>query len=195
MDALNHCLAQAGYDPVDEALTRHWVGFGAAKLIEQALAHYGRPEPAAAERDGMLQTFLDRYGNRLAVRSSVYAGVEPALETLGGRGARLAVVTNKHSRLAEPLLAEIGLADHFGAVVCGDTLTTPKPAPEPALHACRLLGVAVTDTLFVGDSATDVDCARAAGCDVVCVRDGYNHGTPADELGADRVIDSMLELV
>jgi len=49
--------------------------------------------------------------------------------------------------------------------------------------------------LFVGDSTTDVECARAAGCAVVCVRDGYNHGTPAEALGADSVIDSMTELL
>ena len=52
------------------------------------------------------------------------------------------------------------------------------------LHACAALGVAPADALFVGDSRTDVDCARAAGCPVVCVPDGYSHGVPAHELGA-----------
>lgn len=195
MDALNFSLAEAGFQAVDEALTRHWVGHGAARLIERALDHYGAAEPDASQRDAMLETFLHRYGANLSVRSSIYPGVETALEALARRGARLAVVTNKHSSLAQPLLDEIGLADHFGAVVCGDTLPTPKPAPDPALHAAELLEVGIGDVLFVGDSATDVGCARAAGCDVVCVRDGYNHGTPATELGADGVIDSMLELV
>jgi phosphoglycolate phosphatase len=40
-----------------------------------------------------------------------------------------------------------------------------------------------------------VECARAAGCAIVCMRDGYNHGTPAEQLGADAVIDSLSELI
>ena len=82
-----------------------------------------------------------------------------------------------------------------GAIVCGDTLPQHKPDPEPARHACRLLDVATSNSLFVGDSITDVETARAAGCSVVCVRDGYNHGTPAAQLGADAVIDSLIQLL
>ena len=50
-------------------------------------------------------------------------------------------------------------------------------------------------TLFVGDSDTDVNAALAAGIDVVCVRDGYNHGADVTTLGASGVIDSFLELL
>jgi phosphoglycolate phosphatase len=80
-------------------------------------------------------------------------------------------------------------------LVCGDTLPQHKPDPAPARHACRLLDVATSDALFVGDSVTDVETARAAGCPIVCVRDGYNHGTPATQLGADAVIDSLIQLL
>ena len=69
------------------------------------------------------------------------------------------------------------------------------PACHEALHAAGLLGLPVTELLFVGDSETDVLCARAAGCPVVCVADGYNHGIAPEALGADRVIQSFLELL
>ena len=51
------------------------------------------------------------------------------------------------------------------------------------------------DVLFVGDSTTDVASARAAGCAIVCVPEGYNHDVPATELGADGIIDSLQDLV
>ena len=86
-------------------------------------------------------------------------------------------------------------AEQFDCLIGGDTAARPKPAADPALLACERLGLTPRDVLFVGDSTTDVGCARAAGCDVVCVPDGYNHGTPAHELGADAVIDSFLTLV
>ena len=47
---------------------------------------------------------------------------------------------------------------------------------------------------MVGDSSNDVKAARAAGCPVVLVRYGYNHGEPAENAGADRVIDSLADL-
>ena len=93
------------------------------------------------------------------------------------------------------MLDALNLTQHFDAVICGDTAEQPKPAADPALLACAELGLRPDEVLFVGDSTTDVGCARAAGCPVVCVRDGYNHGVPADELGADAVIESFLDLV
>jgi phosphoglycolate phosphatase len=47
---------------------------------------------------------------------------------------------------------------------------------------------------MVGDSRNDVQAARAAGCPVLLVRYGYNHGEPAKQAGADRVIDSLVEI-
>ena len=70
-----------------------------------------------------------------------------------------------------------------------------KPAAEPALYACNELDSKPEDTLFVGDSQTDIQCARAAGCDVVCMKDGYNHGIDPQTLGADGVIRTFAELV
>ncbi|HEX7037739.1 MAG TPA: phosphoglycolate phosphatase [Pseudomonadales bacterium] len=190
--ALNHALGVAGLDGVDEALTRHWVGHGGQVLIEQALHHQGGPEDVVPD---VLREFIAYYEAHIADRSVPYPHVVESLEALRARGARLAVVTNKRTRLSIPLLDALGLRHLFHTVVCGDTAERPKPAPDPALHACAALGVAAADALFVGDSETDVACARAAGCPVVVVPDGYNHGIAPAELGADAVIDSFRELV
>ncbi len=195
--ALNHALAAAHLPAVDEALTRHWVGHGSRVLLEQALEHHGRSE-LIDDADGMtrlLDVFIGHYEAHIADRSTPYRGVVEALDALACRGAALAVVTNKLTRLSHRVLEALDLAHYFGAIVCGDTLSVSKPDAEPALHACRILNCAPADALFVGDSETDVKTARNAGCAVVCVRDGYNHGTPADALGADGVIDSFTELL
>lgn len=190
--ALNHALGSAGLDAVDESLTRHWVGHGSRILVQQALLHQQGPEDALAE---VQRAFLDFYEHHIADHSRPYPHVVECLTALRRRDARLAVVTNKMTRLTVPLLQALDLTALFHAVICGDTAERPKPAADPALHACDVMEIGVAEALFVGDSETDVACARAAGCDVVCVRDGYNHGTPAHELGADAVIDSFAELI
>jgi phosphoglycolate phosphatase len=195
--ALNAALLSGGYPTVDEPLTRHWVGHGSRVLLQQALTHHGVPEHISDEplMARLLRTFIDHYTAHIAESSRPYPGVVEALRTLKLRGAGLAVVTNKLTGLSRQLLEALRLDDCFTALVCGDTLPQHKPDPAPARHACRLLDVATSDALFVGDSITDVETARAAGCPIVCVRDGYNHGTPATQLGADAVIDSLIQLL
>ena len=194
MAGLNVCLTEHGYSAVDEELTRRWVGHGAAKMIEQALVHQGSDGPPARLARSMLDRFLDYYVAHIADESAPYPGVRDALTSLDPR-ARLGVVTNKVTRLTTALLDALDLSRCFEVVVCGDTLGVYKPAADPALHACATLGTDPARTLFVGDSITDVQCARAAGCNVVCVRYGYSGGIAPEDLGADGLIDSLTCLV
>ena len=48
---------------------------------------------------------------------------------------------------------------------------------------------------MLGDSANDVLAARAAGCPVWCVPNGYNQGRPVETLGADRIVADVAEAV
>ncbi|MFU8816327.1 MAG: phosphoglycolate phosphatase [Pseudomonadales bacterium] len=190
--ALNHALHRAGLAPVSEALTRHWVGHGSKVLVQQALDHQLQRHD---DLEPLLEDFLRYYASHIADLSRPYPRVIDTLEMLRGRGAKLAVVTNKLTRLSVPLLTALNLTGLFDSIVCGDTAARPKPAADPALYACAALGLSCAETLFVGDSETDVGCARAAGCPVVCVADGYNHGVAPDALGADAIIDSFWDLV
>ena len=47
---------------------------------------------------------------------------------------------------------------------------------------------------MVGDSSNDARAARAAGCPVVLVSYGYNHGEPVGAVDADGVIDRLDQL-
>jgi phosphoglycolate phosphatase len=48
---------------------------------------------------------------------------------------------------------------------------------------------------MIGDSSNDAQAARAAGCPVVLVTYGYNHGEPVRSVDADGYLDSLDELV
>jgi phosphoglycolate phosphatase len=92
-------------------------------------------------------------------------------------------------------LDRLRLADYFAVVVSGDTLAQKKPDPAPLLHACEQVGAPAAQALMIGDSRIDVEAARAAGCAVVCVSYGYNRGEPIASAGADRIVDSLAELI
>lgn len=65
----------------------------------------------------------------------------------------------------------------------------------PLLRTCAALGTAPGQTLMLGDSSNDAQAARAAGCPVVLVTYGYNHGEPVRGVDADGYLDRIDELV
>jgi len=191
--ALNHSLTKGGLAPVDEALTRHWVGHGVRAMLQAAFRHQG-VLATESDLDDNQAILVDHYTAHIADHSTPYPAVVETLAVLADR-ALLGVVTNKPTALSNSLLEALDLARFFAVVVGRGTTERFKPDPEPAHHACEHLGVSPARALFVGDSETDVLCARAAGCGIVLYRHGYNHGRDPDTLGADGVIDSFRELV
>jgi phosphoglycolate phosphatase len=77
----------------------------------------------------------------------------------------------------------------------GDAFERKKPDPLPLLRTCEALGSQPAHTLMLGDSSNDAQAARAAGCPVVLVSYGYNHGQPASEVDCDGVVDRLDQLI
>ncbi|OQC04401.1 MAG: Phosphoglycolate phosphatase [Alphaproteobacteria bacterium ADurb.Bin100] len=124
----------------------------------------------------------------------MYAGVREGLLALRERGLRLACLTNKPTAFARPLLQAKGLDGYFSEVFGGDAFDRKKPDPLPLLKTCEALGSEPARTLMIGDSSNDAQAARAAGCPVVLVTYGYNHGEPVRSVDADGYLDSLDEL-
>ena len=92
------------------------------------------------------------------------------------------------------MLKAKGLHGYFGHVFGGDAFERKKPDPMPLVKTCEALGTEPAKTLMVGDSSNDASAARAAGCPVVLVTYGYNHGEPIRAVNADAFVDSLVEL-
>jgi phosphoglycolate phosphatase-like HAD superfamily hydrolase len=60
------------------------------------------------------------------------------------------------------MLTAAGLAGYFPVVVGGDEVSRPKPASDGLELTCLRLGTGVTDAVYVGDAAVDLQCAEAA---------------------------------
>ena len=118
-----------------------------------------------------------------------------ALAALEHAGIALCCVTNKHSSFAIPLLEAALLREYFTFTLCADRVEDRKPKPDLLLAACGHLAVDPAEMLYVGDSHSDVVAAEAAGCRVLVVDYGYDHRRPVDDLGAERIIGSLLEIV
>lgn len=202
-EAIARMLADLQLPALDAALIEHMVGKGTEHLLRSVLAHVlaqaGHPQAALpAAVASLLPTALARYEQHyLAINgqySALYAGVLEGLQALRAGGLRLACVTNKPLAFTRPLLAAKGLQGLFEQVFGGDSFATKKPDPLPLLKTCEALGTTPARTLMLGDSCNDAQAARAAGCPVVLVTYGYNHGQSVEAVGADALIDSIEQL-
>ena len=106
----------------------------------------------------------------------------------------MACLTNKPTAFARALLQHKGLDGFFSRVFGGDAFERKKPDPLPLIRTCEALGTWPARTLMVGDSSNDAQAARAAGCPVLLVTYGYNHGEPVRAVDADGFVDSLAAL-
>ncbi|SLN56665.1 phosphoglycolate phosphatase [Oceanibacterium hippocampi] len=190
--ALQAALAHVGRPGIPLERVKHLVGAGARALVERGL-----DETGGRDDDALVETafaaFLAHYGENLSVASRPYPGMVAALDALEARGARFAVCTNKPEVYSRRLLDELGLSHRFRALLGGDSLPVRKPDPAHILTTMERFGAQPHEAVMIGDTATDVNAARAAGIPVVAVRFGYSQ-VPIESLGADAVIDRFDEL-
>jgi len=177
-----------------EERVRHWVGNGVERLVRRGLINQldGEPEDALFEK--AMPIFNALYAENTSKRSCLYPGVKEAMEFLKETDVKIGCVTNKAAQFTLPIIKDLGLADYFEIVVCGDTLDKKKPDPMPLLYAAEKLGVLPESSLMLGDSMSDVKAARAAGFNIICMSYGYNHGEDIRDSKPDAVVDSMDEI-
>jgi phosphoglycolate phosphatase len=168
--ALNLTLGELGVPPLPTAQVATYVGDGATALVRRAL-----PDAAELSPDGLETTvrrFRQNYARNLYRETRPYPGIEPALRRLSA-SIPLAVVTNKPTELARPLLAGVGLAGYFADIV-GDGDGFPrKPAPDAGRSLLARHGTDPARALVVGDGLPDLHFARALGAGAAAVTWGY----------------------
>lgn len=203
--ALNLMLADLRLPAIAPAAIEHMVGKGSEHLLRSVLfavlaqdSHASDAIDMEAKVESFYPQAWERYQHHyLSINgrfAQVYPGVREGLQALRDAGLRLVCLTNKPTGFAVPLLRAKGLEGYFEQVFGGDAFERKKPDPLPLLKACEALGTQPARTLMLGDSSNDAQAARAAGCPVVLVTYGYNHGRPVREVPADGYVDALAEL-
>lgn len=190
--AMDKSLITLGVSPAGEERVRGWVGYGSAKLVQQAMEWAGLGENRYEEG---YQIFLKEYFSNLADASTLYANVEALLKAFKYQKVPMALVTNKPSLFIKPLLDHFGISTYFSWMLGGDSLDEKKPSPMPLQHCMEDIEALPEKCLMIGDSLADYRAAKAAGFKVALVTYGYNHGVDLTELETDVLIDDLAELL
>ena len=191
---LGQVLSDLGLPNVSRDFIEHTIGRGSEHLVRTTLAEAGADvgtQPELFERAWPLYQRI--YADVNGAHAAIYPGVVEGLEALRELGIPLAVLTNKPGAPARELLKRKGLDAYFEHVFGGDEFARKKPDPLPLLKTCEALGTPPGRTWMVGDSRNDAEAAHAAGCPLVLVTYGYNHGEDIRAVRAEQHVDRLDE--
>ena len=143
--------------------------------------------------DECIRIYRGHYTAHSAPKTSLLPGAAETLASFREHGLRMGFVTSKKREAAEMLLEHLGALHYMDARIGPLEVTHHKPHPEPVEKAMDLLGVAPSETVFVGDMHFDVVAGQAAGVTTVAVATGYQSRQDLEALAPDAVFDSLLE--
>ncbi|MBU5671725.1 HAD family hydrolase [Paenibacillus brevis] len=95
----------------------------------------------------------------------VYEGVRQLLTDLSEQSALTGVVTSKTYQEFLDDFVPFGLVYDLTYAVCADDTNLHKPHPEPLLKFLEMSGAKAEESIYIGDTIYDYECARAAGVD------------------------------
>jgi len=167
--ALNRIRQARGMEPVAPEALRPYASSGARGLLHRGMGI----TPDHPEFAALREMFLANYEKCLAETTTLFAGIDTLLDDIEARGLRWGIVTNKHMRYAERVVAALDLQSRAAIVVAGDTTPHPKPHPAPLLHAAAQLQVDAASCVYVGDDLRDVEAGNAAGMATIVAGYGY----------------------
>jgi len=147
-------MARATAPLTTREVTEHWYRF--------------RPWRGRSLED-VESSVIERVGELIRARPRALPGVVEALTACAQMDWRVALASNSPRVLCRLVLAELGIAASFDAVVSADDVARGKPDPDIYLHAARLLGCEPRECLVFEDSPGGVRAARAAGMHVIAV--------------------------
>lgn len=132
--------------------------------------------------------------NGLFADAPAMEGAEEFVARLRETGLPLAVATSSERHLCELKWSKHPWLRQFDPVICGDDprLERLKPHPDIYLLAASAVGVPAEDCLVFEDAPAGVQAGKAAGMQVVCIKDARLD--PALVAQADLVVSSYDEL-
>lgn len=127
------------------------------------------------------------------VHEPLFPGMAELVRSLHGKGWSLGVATGKSDRGLKSTLHANELLDCFTTLQTADCHPS-KPHPSMALTAMDEAFAAPENTLMIGDTVYDMECAVAAGIGAIGVSWGYHDAEELLAAGAKAIAHDAAEL-
>jgi phosphoglycolate phosphatase len=190
-DSMNRVLTRQGLPAHPVQAYRYFVGDGIIKLVQRAL-------PAGAQHQDLVQDcaqkMREEYAAHWADTTRPYPGIAELLDALTSRRIPMTILSNKPDELTQKVVRTLLPNWHFAAVAGARETIARKPDPAGALRIAKLLGREPADFLYLGDTNTDMQTARAARMFAIGALWGFRTADELKENGAQALLSVPIEL-
>jgi phosphoglycolate phosphatase len=186
--AVNSARATQQLDALTSSEIRGLVGEGVERLLQKSLEMTAVPHEA-------LEQFERSYDEICCEQSLLLEGVLSTIQRLHRNQIAMAVCTNKPTGFSAKIVAHLGLAPYFLAVVGPDAAGARKPDPRHLLHTLESVSCDPDEALYVGDMPIDVLAARNSGIDVATIATGSATRQQLMATAPDYFLESFADLV
>ncbi|MHC4870945.1 MAG: HAD family hydrolase [Planctomycetota bacterium] len=191
-DSANDTLDTLGFAPHSVDKYKIYVGDGIEMLVKRALPEANRDEKTVKKA---VELQRKSYASKWNNKTSPYEGVIDLLKELKQRGIKSSVFSNKPDDFTKMCVTEF-LPVHLLDIVQGARTGVPrKPNPAGALEISGRLSILPEETVYVGDTNTDMQTAVSAGMLPVGVLWGFREEQELKDSGAARIISKPEELL
>lgn len=190
-DSLNAALAEHGKPALPAEQVKQYIGGGVDVLIQRALGS----EVVSDTHARCAARFREEYTQRWACKTRPYQGVVELLAALTQRGLQVGVYSNKPDPFTRNCVGKFLPAISSDLVLGAQPGLPRKPDPAGALLIAGRFGVEPAAILYLGDSATDMQTATAAGMYAVGATWGYRSAEELQSNGAAVLIAKPLDLL
>ncbi len=126
---------------------------------------------------------------------SLFPGTKAALDLLWKEGYLLGIVSSRLSASCESWVRQLGLSYCFGTILGRDMFEKPKPAPDGIIYAGKKLKRGHDSCIYVGDNASDIEAAKAAGVYAVAFLSDFSKRTEIETARPNKIITAIPELI
>jgi len=190
---MNGALGHLGFPVHELEKYRYFVGDGMENLVRRSLPDWAKNDPRLISR--CLEIMRKTYELNWNVKTRPYPGVPELLDALGEHGLKMAVLSNKPEDFTRKAVEGFLPAWRFETVVGARPSIPLKPDPSSALEIAAGLGVEPARFLYLGDTATDMKTANAAGMFAVGALWGFRDAAELIAGGAAKLIGKPAELL
>ncbi|MCL2245725.1 MAG: HAD family hydrolase [Lentimicrobiaceae bacterium] len=189
-DCTNYVLQQNGYPTHEVDAYKYFVGNGVEMLLRRALPK----EIAEIAFTEIFKQFMIHYELHKADKTTPYPGIVEMLEMMQEQGVLLAVATNKPHDLLPDLMKYYFPTIQWAAVF-GNRKDVPiKPHPQIVYDILEKTQIDRNDTLYIGDTAVDMETALNAHIKKVGVLWGFRTKEELEWAQADYIIAAPQQL-
>ncbi len=126
----------------------------------------------------------------------ILEGAPEVVEYLAKHNVPIGIVSNKRHDVLRLEVEHLGWHTHFGVYNGAGVAKADKPSGEPLLYALQQheAGLGIEDIVYVGDTESDLSCAKEAGCPCIFIRHGKDAEALISQYAPAYVVDTLEEL-